>query len=1043
MAQKVCLARCWPRQGLKNALHTSAWLGRVRSDTKDVVRLLFEKDARTASPNEEFERRDRRNRGYPKLEKLAAKEEKVPKQAKINSLSLSSPLYEFPRHNRLQNFDIVPGDLVEARRSNVTSVGVILPTPDDANSTTSGRSSTLVLVLATGEVEMLRSSDVMLHIPKFVPTELAMKAAPLSWNLIGDAKKMDSPGVTGTEGETTEQTPSSDVEPFDFERFSSRATICRKIRDMQRETDQEMRRLSPIFQNMFLRDADLDTNTLSFKKMGKQEKLTMEALGVLRTGLISTSQVMEFLHRSGSKKHQGLFHAATYAATHSLLMNHPLLFLADALSHRRTQLFSYRSPREQQILKKVTKWVKDLASETPSLALAAKGIVDGFCDRARYVLAQQPAHRTTAGTPTLSQQVRAKDSDEHFTWTESDQDIIEFLKNGLGYRREIQDNLYGSAAMTILKRVGVNCETPPVSIDETVPPVKHESTASSNGCARLSTEVTTAGMDLQHDQIFQFLIRIGALAPWENPQTLDPILRAYDHGFVSDVPLSNDAAERHDFGDLPVYVIDDESAHELDDGISVEPTGERGKLWVHIHIADPTASIPYDHPLAQLAKQRFSSIYFPEATWPMLPTSVTDQGLGLNERDVSTNVLTFSGLIELDNGKIHDYMVRCGRVKNVNTVSYSEVNDDFSRYIQSTTEEISDQKTRDLLMLAKAASALLRRRIQNGGVNFSNTEVQVDVGPLPLPSLVQERLSSPQIFKGSPTVQLFVGNSDDAAPIGTYDGLRGGITSESMVAEFMILAGRIAASFGIKHNLPLPFQGQPMPGNEEIQFIDSRKDPLTGYLSFSEVTKHKLILSAAASSSKPETHYALGIRGCDANDPNCDALSSGGYVKVTSPLRRYPDMVAHWQLKAVLAGVPPPYDLAELDRELIRYDRLNSWSRQVEKATKRYWVWTAIDQLQKKKDQYDSEGRTNYEHYFTQTEKTLLGPLQAQQNIMEVRFNADNLESRVRVNLPILGGHPADCIWPLGKSISSEIETVKIIKTINAGTKHTILCEKI
>ena len=49
---------------------------------------------------------------------------------------------------------------------------------------------------------------------------------------------------------------------------------------------------------------------------------------------------------------------------------------------------------------------------------------------------------------------------------------------------------------------------------------------------------------------------------------------------------------RHDLGNLPISVVDDAGAEELDDGLSIEPVpNEPGSAWIHIHIADPT-SVP-------------------------------------------------------------------------------------------------------------------------------------------------------------------------------------------------------------------------------------------------------------------------------------------------------------------------------------------------------------------------------------------------------------------------------------------------------------------
>jgi hypothetical protein len=71
---------------------------------------------------------------------------------------------------------------------------------------------------------------------------------------------------------------------------------------------------------------------------------------------------------------------------------------------------------------------------------------------------------------------------------------------------------------------------------------------------------------------------------------------------LSDSIYSRDPVEsmRRDFGDIPVYVIDSPTAHELDDGISIEETPDG--VWVHAHIADPSHLIPPNHPLSILSQ---------------------------------------------------------------------------------------------------------------------------------------------------------------------------------------------------------------------------------------------------------------------------------------------------------------------------------------------------------------------------------------------------------------------------------------------------------
>ena len=161
--------------------------------------------------------------------------------------------------------------------------------------------------------------------------------------------------------------------------------------------------------------------------------------------------------------------------------------------------------------------------------------------------------------------------------------------------------------------------------------------------------------------MFNFLIRVGALTPWENPNALDTQLknlRALPSCETEGVDLHDEHEPRFCFDNLPVYVIDSASSFELDDGISVEATEDPAMYWIHVHIADPTAWLRPEHALSQTARHKYSSVYFPEIMLPMLPTDVTNHKMSLSSKNTPLNVLRFSALVDSSYGKVSSYDVR-------------------------------------------------------------------------------------------------------------------------------------------------------------------------------------------------------------------------------------------------------------------------------------------------------------------------------------------------------------------------------------------------
>jgi exoribonuclease-2 len=140
--------------------------------------------------------------------------------------------------------------------------------------------------------------------------------------------------------------------------------------------------------------------------------------------------------------------------------------------------------------------------------------------------------------------------------------------------------------------------------------------------------------------------------------------------------------------------------------------------------------------------------------------------------------------------------------------------------------------------------------------------------------------------------------------------------ARDLVAEMMILAGEVAGHYGQTHNLPLPFRGQSqpeLPSEEELLLLPAgpvRSCAIRRCMPRSEV------------SITPLRHASLGL----------DA-----YTQVTSPIRRYADLLAHFQIKAHLRGDPLPF-LADVLKELLQaVSSITYEAVLVERQTNRYW----------------------------------------------------------------------------------------------------------
>ncbi|MFT0813664.1 ribonuclease catalytic domain-containing protein [Synechococcus sp. OH20] len=140
--------------------------------------------------------------------------------------------------------------------------------------------------------------------------------------------------------------------------------------------------------------------------------------------------------------------------------------------------------------------------------------------------------------------------------------------------------------------------------------------------------------------------------------------------------------------------------------------------------------------------------------------------------------------------------------------------------------------------------------------------------------------------------------------------------ARQMVAEMMVLAGEVAARFACQNGIPVPYRLQPAPELPPPEVLDLY--PQGPVRSFAIMR----CLSRAEVATQPGRHTGLGL----------DA-----YCQVTSPIRRYLDLVAHYQIKAFLRGDPLPLTEAEVQQLLLAIEPGTAEAVQVERKSKRYW----------------------------------------------------------------------------------------------------------
>ncbi|KIJ52493.1 hypothetical protein M422DRAFT_202596 [Sphaerobolus stellatus SS14] len=625
----------------------------------------------------------------------------------------------------------------------------------------------------------------------------------------------------------------------------------------------------------------------------------------------------------------------TIFAIHSHLMSDPLHFVADQADYKTSQSFAIRPKAHVDTILMVDEWTRLHATPFTEFVTKAKSV------RAEIGRVQQQHN----GDP-----LPTKREAKLPQWSETDLVFINFLKNSLRTQRSYQRDPYERSLPSLVKQIGL---LPGESVNATV--------------------------------VSRILRDIGMLTPWDDIITRDPNLRvdqlppeiSPEHQVIKELTDFNRnhpsqavsqtlmkklldlhlpgktqfhtmdawADVRHDFKNLAVHVIDDETAQELDDGISIEPvTGEPGRYWVHVHVADPTTILPHGHVLDVRAQKLGVSIYSEHRTWPMLPHGLTELfSLGARGESEPQEVLTLSIKLSED-GELLDQHIRPSVIRNIKVVSYDQVDHALDIPLSSGRSfpfgspdpkaypAIPEGSLKELKKLRELTIAIRQRILrQRDNFYFSFPSSHISFTS----SIPQEWLPTKSaVWTGYPSMLYSV---QEAGSI---------IGAREMVANFMIMAGRAASRYCVERGLPAIRRSNKGPVCDESIFAElmGMRDE-HGMIEATECLKRNVYLLGSEPTLEPKQHWQLGV-------PDGE-----GYIRITSPLRRYSDMLMHWQIKHDLlpaskkTNIEPMFPSELLMPLAWRLHAREALSRKTEQIYNRYWSAEYFDRYIKKEQE--------------------------------------------------------------------------------------------
>ena len=292
-----------------------------------------------------------------------------------------------------------------------------------------------------------------------------------------------------------------------------------------------------------------------------------------------------------------------------------------------------------------------------------------------------------------------------------------------------------------------------------------------------------------------------------------------------------------------------------------------------MHIADVSHYVTPGSPLDQEAYRRGTSVYYPGHVVPMLPFALSHGICSLNP-DVDR--LTFSALMEVDkDGRRYGAKFAKSVIRSKARMTYNKVNrilagDQTLReeyaYLIQTAEKMND-----------LAHALYKRRIERGALELDIPEAQIRVDE-----------------NGQPVAIQFRDRGE----------------SEKLIEEFMLQANEAVAEYMCKRGQPTVYRVHENPDPEKLRVFAQFARPFGYRIDPSkpeDTFQFQTVLRGAKNDPRQRILPTLLLRSLARARYADECIGHYGlkakfYLHFTSPIRRYPDLVAHRMLQKSLTG---------------------------------------------------------------------------------------------------------------------------------------------
>ena len=319
---------------------------------------------------------------------------------------------------------------------------------------------------------------------------------------------------------------------------------------------------------------------------------------------------------------------------------------------------------------------------------------------------------------------------------------------------------------------------------------------------------------------------------------------------------------RTDCRNLTCFTIDPEDAKDFDDALSIEDQGH-GLVRLGVHIADVSHYVREGSALDGEAYARGTSVYMVNEVVPMLPERLSNNLCSLRPH---VDRLTYSVFMDIDGeGSLKHYRIAKSIIRSARRFTYEEVQEVINARAGAHASEI--------LRLFALSQLLLKRRRENGSIDFDTGEAKFkfDASGLPSQIIKKERLDAHRLVE------------------------------ECMLMANKTIAGHILAAIRSGQERPFVYRVHDVPDPKRMKELATfvkqfgySLDAAQGVSNRSlqrlfdkvEATEVENVIKEVALRSMAKAVYSeknIGHYG----------LAFKYYTHFTSPIRRYPDLIVH------------------------------------------------------------------------------------------------------------------------------------------------------